>query len=103
MNDITKARVYFTKRGSKLQHLPSFGLMYRTAEDEYRKLREASAKQDARLPGDFDDREIEAALDYAVMIFMKRYSVLPADVAAAFRPGVTKEDKRDLARKWANA
>jgi len=103
MNDITKARVYFRKRGSKLQHLESFGLMYLTAEKEYKSLRELSCRQDGKLPGDFSDREIEAAIDYAVMVFMKRYGVLPPNVSSAFAPGVTKEEKHNLAKQWVNA
>lgn len=103
MNDITKARVYLNKRGSKLQHLESFGLMYLTAERDYKDVRSLGARQDARLPGNFDEKEVNAALDYSVMLFLRRFNVLPPNIAAAFLPEITKEDKRELAKQWANA
>ncbi len=103
MNDITKARVYLSKRGSKLQTLETFGLMYLTAERDYKDLRAIGARQDARLPGDFDEKEVEAALDYSVMVFLRRFSVLPPNIAAAFLREITTEDKRGLAKQWANA
>jgi len=103
MNDITKARIYFNKRGSKLQHLESFGLMYLTAENEYKDIRRVAAQKDARLPGDFDEKEVEAALDYSVMVFMRKYNTLPPNVATVFQAGLSKEEKLELARQWAGA
>ncbi len=103
MNDITKARVYLSKRGSKLQTLETFGLMYLTAERDYKDVRSRGASQAGQLPGDYDVKEIEAALDYSVMLFLRRHSVLPANIASAFVPDITKEDKRELAKQWANA
>lgn len=103
MNDITKARIYLKKRGSKLHTLDTFGLMYLTAERDYKDLKMIGAQQDGRQSGNFDDKEVEAALDYAALMFLRRFNVLPPNIASAFVPDITKEDKRELAKQWVNA
>ncbi len=102
MNDITKARYFLKTRGSDLQHLTSFGLMFVTAEANYRtvKLRQQGNRDGA---GALDEKEIETSLDYAVLRYLKRHNRLPPNAADAFKPGVTLEDKRDLARQWVAA
>ena len=103
MNDITKARSYLTKRNSKLRFLESFGLMYLTAEKEYKNLRESSLKQEGVLPENHDEKETEAAVDYAVLLYMKRHSILPRNVSAVFRPGISTSEKYELAKQWVNS
>jgi hypothetical protein len=102
MNDITKARHFLKTHGSNLQHLDSFGAMLATAEQNYRelKMRKVGNKD---LPGTWDAKEVEAALDYAALKYLKKYNQLPKNAPQAFRQGTTLEDKRQLARQWANA
>lgn len=100
MNDITKARHYLKSRGSKLQSLPTFPSMLSSAEQDYRnlKLRQSGNKEGISLV----EREVEAALDYAVLRYLKRHNQLPPNIKAAFSPGNTVELKRDLATAWMN-
>lgn len=102
MTDITKARLYLTKRNSDMQHLESFGLMLATAEQRYRdiKLRQRSNRDG---PGTWKDKEIEAALDFATLRYLKKYNKLPPNVSSVFVQGVSAEEKENLARQWANA
>ncbi len=102
MNDITKARYFLKTRNSDLQHLTSFGLMFTTAEQKYReiKLRQHS-RQD--VPGSLDAKEVETAVDYAVLKYLKKFNQLPQDAAKVFAPGVTLDDKRACAEAWVNA
>ena len=102
MNDITKARYFLKTRGSDMQHLTSFGLMFSTAEDKYRtvKLRQQGNRDGE---GALDKKEIETSLDYAVLRYLKKYNRLPPNASAVFKPGVTLEDKRDLACQWISA
>jgi hypothetical protein len=101
MNDITKARHYLKSRGSKLQSLPSFPSMLSSAEQEYRnlKLRAVGNKEGIS----FEEKEVEAALDYAVLRYLKRHNQLPPNIKSAFDPGNTLELKRELAMVWMNA
>ncbi len=102
MNDITKARYFLKNRSSGLQHLTTFGLMFATAETDYRnvKLRQRS-KQDTA--GALDAKEVETAVDYAVLKYLKKFNRLPQDAAKIFSPGVTLDDKRACAAAWINA
>jgi hypothetical protein len=100
MNDITKARHYLKSRGSKLQSLPTFPSMLSSAEQEYRdlKLRQVGNREGIS----FEAREVEAALDYAVLRYLKRHNQLPPNIKDAFDPGNTLELKRKLAMAWMN-
>jgi len=102
MNDITKARYFLKTRSSALQHLTSFGLMFTTAESNYRevKLRQRSRRDTV---GSLDAQEVEAAVDYAVLKYLKKFNQLPRDAAKVFAPGVTLDDKRTCAEAWINA
>lgn len=102
MNDITKARAFLSRRESDLQHLESFGLMFATAQKKYLDIRRRQVGN-KDVPGTWDAKEVEAALDYAALKYLKKYGNLPRNVALAFRQGVTLEEKQNLAREWANA
>lgn len=101
MNDITKARYFLKTRRSDLQHLTSFGLMFSTAEANYRKvkLRQRSRQDTA---GSLDAQEVETAVDYAALKYLKKFNQLPRDAAKVFAPGVTLDDKRKCAETWIN-
>lgn len=102
MNDITKARHFLKARQSKLEHLDTFALMLTTAEDYYRNIkRRQSANKD--LPGTLDELEVETAVEYAALRYLKKYNQLPKNVSDLFKHGLTLDDKRALARQWANA
>ena len=100
MNDITKARYYLKVRGSDFQHLPSFPSMLSSAEEEYQNLkrRQKGNKEGISL----EAKEVEAALDYAVLRYLKRHNQLPPNIKDAFSPGNTLDKKRDLAMAWLN-
>ena len=98
MSDITKARHYLKSRQSKLQHLTSFGLMLATAEKEYRTLR--LNHKGNRAWDTLEDKEIETSLDYAVLRYLGRHNQLPPNITDAFRPGITLEEKKELAMRW---
>lgn len=102
MNDITKARHFLKARQSDLQHLETFSIMLATAEDEYRniKRRQSGNKE---LPGTLDHLEVEAAVEYSVLTYLKRHNQLPKNVSDLFKNGVTLDEKRALAKQWANA
>ena len=101
MSDITKARYYLRQRNSDMQHLTSFGLMLATAESRYRQLK---TSQKLNMQAEHQsEKEMDAALDVAVLRYMKRYARLPADVARIFDPEMTLEDKHSLAVSWLNA
>ncbi len=102
MNDVTKAKYFLKTRGSKLQHLESFGSMLATAESEYRQMRlnQTGNKDEA---GTWDAREVDSSLDYAVLRYLKKYNRLPDNAPEAFKQGVTLDEKKALAMQWANA
>ena len=99
MNDITKARAFFTATGSKLQHLQSFGLMIATAEQNYKELR-LQQQGNKAIPGSLDVREVEIIVELAVLRYLKKYNRLPGNVTDAFAPDVTLDQKKDLALVW---
>jgi len=101
MNDLTKARHYLKTRKSDLQHLTSFGLMFATAETAYREVR--LRQRTNKDWGNLQEKEIETALDYAVLRYMKRHNRLPRNIQEAFAPGVTVEKKQELAMVWINS
>ena len=101
MNDITKARAFLTAVGSKLRHLQSFGLMLATAEQNYRDIQLGRQGNKAEA-GTLDAKEVDAAVEVAVLRYLKRYNRLPDNVTDAFKQDVTLERKRELARSWMN-
>jgi len=101
MNDITKARYFLKSKGSKLQHLESFGLMLATAEDRYR----ASRIQKASKKGADDSltrEELDSAIDYAVLKYLKRHNQLPTNLPKVLHPGTSVEEKRKMVEAWVN-
>ena len=102
MNDITKARHFLKTRSSDMQHLTSFGLMFTTAEQRYRevKLRQQGNREGA---GALDAKEVEAAVDYAALKYLKKYNRLPPNAPEVFRQGVTLDEKKSLAQQWSAA
>jgi len=100
MNDITKARHYLKTRRSDLEHLGSFALMLSTAENRYREIR---MRQSSNIdtPGTWEVQEVEAALDYAALKYLKKYNHLPKDAVKVFSKETTLEDKREIAQRWA--
>lgn len=101
MNDITKARFYLKKRASSMQHLTSFGLMFSTAEQAYRE-KKITGRSGYGKDSSLDRQEIEAAIDYAVLGYLKKYNKLPPNIADLFRQEITLEEKKDLAKQWYN-
>lgn len=102
MNDITKARYYLTNRNSKLTTFTSFSLMLATAEANYKniKLRQRTNMDPV---GTWDEQEVEASLDYAVLTYLKKHNQLPKNIGKAFQTDVSLEDKKRLAQEWFNA
>lgn len=100
MNDITKARHYLKTRQSDLQHLTSFGLMLATAEKAYREVKLRQQGHKDKEWGSLQEKEIEISLDYAVLRYLKRYNQLPRNIREAFKPGVTLQEKHELAMTW---
>ncbi len=101
MNDITKARAFLTATGSKLQHLQSFGLMIATAEQNYRELRLQQQGEKA-VVGSLVAKEVEIILELSVLRYLKRSNRLPGNITDAFAPGVTLDQKKELAMSWLN-
>jgi len=101
MNDITKARAFLAATDSKLQHLQSFGLMIATAEQNYKELRLQQQGHKA-VPGSLDVREVEIVLELSVLRYLKRNNRLPGNITDAFAPGVTLDQKKELALSWLN-
>lgn len=99
MNDITKARYYLKCRDSDLQHLTSFGSMFSTAEESYKNVR-LQIQRKLDTPGSLDKKSIEAAVDYAVLKYMKKYNRLPTNITALFSSEITLEQKLRLAERW---
>jgi len=101
MNDVTKARYFLRTRQSDLATLETFALMYATAENDYKNIK---LKQNSKsvAPGELDAKEIEAALDYAALRYMKKHNVLPPNVADIKKPNLSLEEKRSLAAQWFN-
>lgn len=102
MNDITKARYFLQAVGSKLESLPSFGLMIATAEDNYRKVR-LDSMGIAGQREEVDPVEVKALVDYAFLRYLKRYNRLPKNAGMLVQEGITLEEKRDIALGWINA
>jgi hypothetical protein len=104
MNDVTKARYFLKANGSKLQTLETFALMLATAEARYKdlqmKIRTRAMPIQTRLPMSLDVAEVDAALEYAVLRYLKRHNQLPKNASKAFGNGVTLEEKRALAEEW---
>ena len=101
MNDITKARFFFTQKGSKLKDLTSFRLMLATAADTYRDLR---LRTRSGPPGDheaIDPVEVDALIDLGLLKYMEKNNRLPADAATVLSKSVSLEEKRKLAMLWA--
>jgi len=96
---ISKARHYLKTRESKLQHLPTFGLMVATAEQNYRELRFRTGgnKEEA---GILDEALIEAGLDFAVLKYLKKRGNLPKNITNVFRGDTTLKDKFELSQAW---
>jgi len=101
MNDITKARYFLQTKGSKLKDLPSFGLMFATAQSRFKEVRASKVGK----PGDekqVDPVEVNALIDYAVLKYLKKYNQLPGNAGEVLREGTTLEEKRDAALGWLN-
>lgn len=102
MNDITKARYFLKTKGSDLQHLESFGLMLTTAENRYREIRLLTSSNRVET-GLLDSKEVEAAVDWAVLRYLKKHNRLPQDLPKIFQQGIDLKEKRQLASQWINA
>lgn len=99
MNDITKARYYLKTKGSKLQHLESFGLMLSSAEQRYREIRQQMDGNKAE-EGTLELLEVDCALDLAVLRYLRKHNHLPRDLPKVFHPKTALEEKRALASHW---
>jgi hypothetical protein len=102
MNDITKARFFLKNRQSDMQHLTSFGLMLATAEQRYRDIR-LRQKGNRELPGALDVKEVEAAVDYAVLKYLKKHNRLPSNIGIILEQGTTLDEKKALAQQWSTS
>jgi hypothetical protein len=103
MNDITKARFFFTNKGSKLKDLQTFGLMLATAQARYRDIR---LRTRSGLPGnheEVDPMEVDALIDLGVLKYLSKNNRLPDNIAEVLSGATSLEDKRDLAMVWAGA
>ena len=103
MNDITKARHFFTTKGSKLKDLQSFGLMLATAQSKYRDLR---LRRKSGPPGDheaIDPLEVDALVDLGLLKFLRRTNKLPADANVVLNKATSLEEKREIAMRWARS
>lgn len=102
MSDITKARFFLKQRKSAMATLETFQLMLATAESKYRsiRMRQVGNKD---VPGTWETAEIEAAVDYAVLRYLKKYNHLPVEVSQILQQNVPLQKKKDLAIKWANS
>ncbi len=96
---ITKARHYLKRRESKLQHLPTFGLMVASAETAYRELRLATRGGKSES-GILDTALIEAGLDFAVLKYLKKRGNLPSNIRNVFHGETTLQDKFELSQAW---
>lgn len=99
MNDITKARYFLKTRNSSLQHLTSFGLMFATAEQNYRAIK-IRGQGNKEFPGVLEEKEVEASVDYAVLKYLKRFNRLPKDAPTLFTGNISLGGKRRCAEKW---
>jgi hypothetical protein len=103
MNDITKARHFFTTKGSKLKDLQSFGLMLATARSTYRDVR---LRLKSGPPGDHevaDPIEVDALIDLGLLTYLSKTNKLPGDANVVLNAGTSLEDKRDIAMRWARS
>ena len=103
MNDITKARHFFTTKGSKLKDLQSFGLMLATAKSTYRDVR---LRRRSGPPGDheaIDPIEVDALVDLGLLTYLSKTNKLPVDANVVLSKATSLEDKRDLAMIWARS
>ncbi len=103
MNDITKARFFFTNKGSKLKDLQTFGLMMATAAARYRDIR---LRTRSGLPGDheaIDPIEVDALVDLGLLKYLSKHNRLPDNVADALSGATSLEEKRDIATVWTRA
>lgn len=103
MNDITKARYFFQSKGSKLKELTSFRLMLATASATYRDVR---LRMKSGLPGDdtaADPIEIDALVDLGILKYLEKFNRLPADAARVLEQGISLEEKREIAMRWARS
>ena len=98
MNDITKARYFLRHNRSDLQHLESFGLMYATAENRYREIRLQARSQKGDIS--LADKELNAAADYVVLRYLKKYNTLPSNLPDLFKSDVDNDRKRELLEGW---
>lgn len=103
MNDITKARFFFTNKGSKLKDLQTFGLMMATAAARYRDIR---LRTRSGIAGDHeavDPVEVDALIDLGILKYLSKHNRLPDNVAEALNAATSLEEKRDIAMVWANS
>jgi len=102
MNDITKARYYLKAKQSDMQHLTSFGLMLVTAERKYRDLK-LSQQGNKQVVGTYDQREVDAMVDVAVLRYLKKYNQLPKELPQVLQPHLSLEEKKAFAVRWMGA
>ncbi|GAH00047.1 unnamed protein product, partial [marine sediment metagenome] len=50
-----------------------------------------------------EDKEIELALDYAVLRYLKRHNRLPENITDVFASDVAMSAKKTLAMSWINS
>jgi len=101
MTDVTKARYFLKHRSSNLQHLETFALMHATAETNYKEVRQQAKNNNKDI--DFEQQELECAIDLAVLNYLRKYARLPDDVAKVLLNSTSDIEKRDLATGWYNA
>lgn len=101
MSDIAKARFFLKAKGSKLQHLETFALMLATAKSNYKemKLRSQGNKEGISL----EKKELETAIDLAVLSYLNRHAQLPPNVKDVLSVLASDAEKHQLAMSWYNA
>ncbi len=101
MSDITKARYFLKHRSSNLHSLETFGLMLATAETNYKEVRSQAKNNNKDI--DFEQQELECAIDLAVLNYLKKYARLPDDVTKVLLNATSDIEKRNLVMGWYNA
>jgi len=99
--DITKAKFFLKAHGSKLQHLETFSLMLATAESNYKNVRLRAKGNKEGI--DFSSKELECAVDLAVLQYLRKYARLPDNAAEILLPTTSDEKKLEMAMGWYNA
>jgi hypothetical protein len=77
--------------------------MLATANAKYRDVR---LRMKSGMPGDneaLDPIEIDALVDLGVLKYMEKFNRLPEDAGRVLEQGISLEEKREIAMRWARS